>query len=194
MWTAHYGGRCHPRACKSMFRGCAGHTGALPDRQPWHRVCAGALGLHQPRRVLPYQGAPVHGRSSFPNPQQEACRRPCGHRAWPYDCQLAVQRLVPGYCSAVLHALCIVGQVLQMRRPHIARSRCMSCQCLRLFGSLPLLIAGSADQPELPLQVRAVCAFCQRRLLQLQRHCRHAPCSDGTIPTVLLPPAHYDAV
>ena len=25
---------------------CTGGAGALPDRQPWHRVCAGALGLH----------------------------------------------------------------------------------------------------------------------------------------------------
>jgi len=35
--------------------------------------------------------------------------------------------------------------------------------------------AGAADLAQLPLQVRAVCALCDRRVLQLQRHRRRAP-------------------
>ena len=35
--------------------------------------------------------------------------------------------------------------------------------------------AGAADLAQLPLQVRAVCALCDRRVLQLQRHRRRVP-------------------
>lgn len=124
----------------------ADDNGALAYRQPKHWVCPGALGIHQPRGVLPDKGNALHEQ---------------GH--------IGMLKMVQ------LH-LCIVD----LRDCHVMVKYDVcnvfvdfGC-CTKVFDRLQVLHAGTANLTQLPLQMRAVCAFCQRRLLQLQWHCRFA--------------------